>query len=223
MDERHRGSWLLTFSAIAGGVAFVALALLVRGGPLPVDLALNDGLRPLHAGVVGAVVDLLDFIGQPLVWDLVVVLGGVGLWRRGHHFAAVVLIVGVVGADACATVAKLVIGRPRPPGIVVADVITQASYPSGHVTRTVATMGLLAAGAWGRASLRAPAVLAAVAVIAAMGFSRIITGEHWFTDVIGAVLFGLVALCCVGLAGAAAGRGVDARPPAPPFTPPRRQ
>ena len=194
-------SWraVLLATAVASGIAFVLLALGVAGGPLGMDLTLNDGLRPLRFGLTGTVIDAVNLLGEPLVWDLLVLVVALVLWLRGRRFEAVVLVVGVIGAEAGASVAKIVIGRVRPPGIVVSDLITQASFPSGHVTRAVVTCGLLAAMAWNRPRWRLAVVAAALAFIVVMGVARIAVGEHWFTDVVGAAFYGLFALALIGL------------------------
>jgi undecaprenyl-diphosphatase len=208
--------------AIVSGLAFLALALVVAGGPLPIDLAAADALRPLQAGLAGQIIDSVNVLGQPATWDSLVVLTGIALWLSGRRLEAVVLVGGVIAADLGATAVKLVVGRHRPPGIVVADVITQASYPSGHMTRAVVTGGLLAATVrspgW-----RATAAIAAVAFATLMGIARVAVGEHWLTDVVGAALYGLAAVAAIVLVGGLiAGRSrarAHGSSPAAPRTP----
>jgi len=125
------------------------------------------------------VIDAFNLLGQALVWDALVVVVAIALWLRGRRFEAVVLVVGVIGAEAGASAAKIIVGRTRPPGIAVADVITQASLPGGHATRAVVTPGLLTAMAWRRPRWRGPAPSHALAFIVLMGIARIAVGEHW--------------------------------------------
>jgi membrane-associated phospholipid phosphatase len=89
--------------------------------------------------------------------------------------------------------------QSRPPGVEVFELVTQASFPSGHVMRTVVTAGVLAAVVWRRVR-PAPAMAAAVLAVVVMGFARIASGEHWFTDVVGAVLLGIGVLAVIGFA-----------------------
>jgi undecaprenyl-diphosphatase len=189
----------LVLIAAGSAAAFILLALAVAAAPLDIDLTVAQWLRPLRSGLTGVVVDALNLLGQALVWDGLLLVLAIVLWLRGLSFEAVVLLAGVIGTEAAASVAKIVVGRVRPPGIEVADLITQASYPSGHVTRAVVTAGLLAAIAWRRPEWRVPAVVAAVALVVLMGISRIVVGEHWFTDVVGAMLFGIFALALIGI------------------------
>jgi undecaprenyl-diphosphatase len=192
---------VLVAVALMLGAALAALALAVGSGPTDFDLQAARLLQPLNAGVTGAIVAAVTVIGTPLVWDSAIALAGVVLWVRGHRFAAVVLVAGVLAADAGATAVKLVVDRSRPPGVVVVDLITQASFPSGHMTRAVVTGGLavylLPPDRRGLNRLVA-AVAAAGAVL--MGVARVAVGEHWFTDVLGATLFGVLAVVLIALA-----------------------
>jgi undecaprenyl-diphosphatase len=144
-------------------------------------------------------IDGVDVLGSALVWDALVAVLAVALWVRGRRAPAAVLLGGVLAAEALATAAKLVVARGRPPGIEVIDLVTQASYPSGHVTRTVVTAGLLVVLAW-RGVPRSWAIGGAVVAVVVMGVVRIASGEHWFTDVVGAVLLGIAVLALIGLA-----------------------
>lgn len=189
---------LVALAALAG-LAFAVLAIVVAGGPLAVDLSVADALRPFSDGVTGILVRLLNLLGQAPAWDSLLVILAAALWMRGHRVEAVVLVAGVLAAEAGATVAKVVVNRQRPPGVAVQDLLTQASYPSGHVTRAVVTTGLLARFAWRWTRHGVAAVVAALALSAAMGASRVAAGEHWFTDVAGAALYGLFALAVIWL------------------------
>jgi membrane-associated phospholipid phosphatase len=94
---------------------------------------------------------------------------------------------------------KFLVGRPRPRGV-------NWGFPSGHVT-AAATFAviLLYILTRERISPAARAILAtaAIALVAAVGFARVILNAHWPTDVLGGALLG--AGC------AAAGAWWDAR------------
>ncbi|MET8878180.1 phosphatase PAP2 family protein [Nocardia sp. NPDC004604] len=113
-----------------------------------------------------------------------------------------VLILGTVAvASAASRMSKVVVGRTRPPAVVELMTQTDFSYPSGHVTGTVALVGsvLLAyLGARPAVWRRIAAGLFVVVVVATMGATRLYLGVHWLTDVIGGGLLG----CSVVLIGA---------------------
>jgi membrane-associated phospholipid phosphatase len=97
----------------------------------------------------------------------------------------------------------------------VIDLVSQASFPSGHVTRVVVT-GALVALLWrtGRRNWIVATVLVVVLGIA-IGLARILAGEHWPTDVAGGYLLaGSVIAGTVAARGRLSGRG-PAHPPQP--------
>lgn len=192
-DSWHRGMAVI---AVLFAAALVVIGSLVGSGPLPVDLSIREALHV--GGPVPLPLDLLNTIGDPLVWDGSVVLLAAGLWFRRRRIEAAWIAGGLIVAELLATAIKVVVDRPRPPGILVTDWITQASFPSGHATRaTAAGILLVMFLPFGRRS-RVVVALVAIVVAALMGLGRIIAGEHWPTDVLGAYL--LVG----GLAAAAA-------------------
>jgi undecaprenyl-diphosphatase len=79
--------------------------------------------------------------------------------------------------------------RVRPDAVAVSDLITQASYPSGHVVRTVVALGLLAYIWTESPRARTLAFALVIAVSLVMGVARVASGEHWPTDVVGGFLF----------------------------------
>ena len=172
--------------AVLLALALVVLGSLVGSGPLPVDLLIREALRV--GGPVPLPLDLLNTIGDPLVWDGAVILIAAAVWLRGRRIEAAWIAGGLIVAELLATAIKVLVDRPRPPGIVVTDWITQASFPSGHATRAAAA-GILFVMFWpfGRRS-RVVATAVVVVVAALMGLARIIAGEHWPTDVLGAYL-----------------------------------
>jgi membrane-associated phospholipid phosphatase len=170
-------------------IALIILGSLVGSGPLPVDLSIREALRV--GSPVRLPLDLLNTIGDPLVWDGAVALVAAAVWLRGRRIEATWIAGGLILAELLATAIKVVVDRPRPPGIVVTDWITQASFPSGHATRAAAT-GILFVMFWpfGPRSGVVTALVALVAILVAgsMGLARIVDGEHWPTDVLGAYL-----------------------------------
>jgi membrane-associated phospholipid phosphatase len=128
---------------------------------------------------------LLLFFTDPRVLTVILVVAvGITLWRKRWRLAVVMVL--------CPEVAvyiergfKLFFGRNKGGGL---------TYPSGHTTLAVTVLGmvLLAAGAalWSR-------VLAGVFVTLGM-LGQAMT-YHYFTDTIGALLFGSSLVCLAGL------------------------
>ena len=79
---------------------------------------------------------------------------------------------------------------------------TPYSFPSGHTIRIVLVAVAVVAIAHGRG--RGAAVAIALPVVAAVLFSRLALGEHWFSDVVGGVLVALALAPALWLAAARA-------------------
>ena len=97
---------------------------------------------------------------------------------------------------------KISFHRIRPIGGVYDE--SYYSFPSGHSTSAVVLYGFIFYYLWKRAKTRAMknVILAIGALlILAIGFSRIYLGVHFFSDVLGGYILGIIWLCAgIGLA-----------------------
>ena len=162
-------------------------------------------------------------LGGFTVLTLAVVLAAALLWVHRRRAQASVLVVAVVGGEFLAQAVKQLVGRARPDLVPHLDIVYSSSFPSGHsalspiVYFTLA--GLVAAGE-GRRAQKALLIGAAIAVVLAIGVSRIYLGVHWPTDVLAGWALGaavaVVALLAVHLlAPHRRGGAVAAAPPKP--------
>lgn len=125
-----------------------------------------------------------------------------GIVRRAWLARASVAVAALALAWQTFDVAKDAFGRPRPAGQLVFHE-TSLAYPSGHATLALTFYGAWAWYVW-RSSLPRPLrialVLAAKALIAGIGWSRLALGAHFPSDVLGGYLLGGVFLGLVMLA-----------------------
>jgi undecaprenyl-diphosphatase len=176
-------------------VAFVCLGLIVRSGPTAFDTAVVAAVAAIATGLLRTVLDAFSLVGKPIIWDVAVVAIAVALAHRGRRRDGSKLVGWLLVAELAAEVAKILFDRVRPGNVAVSDIITQASYPSGHVTRTVVSFGLIAFIGTTRGQARAVAVGLAAVLSLLMGVARVAAGEHWPTDVVGGFLLAGVILC----------------------------
>jgi undecaprenyl-diphosphatase len=129
----------------------------------------------------------LSYLGTAgTVWVALAILV---VWRKRHRLAAIATAAAAVwGADALASLVKLLVGRTRPcKGLLHVHTLVacpgSASLPSGHTTTAFAGAAVLV---W----LAPPLAPAFATLTAAVAFSRIYVGVHYPTDVAAGALLG---------------------------------
>ena len=115
------------------------------------------------------------------------------VWRRWRE----PMLVAVAGEVAIFLVVTLLVDRQRPPVPHLDKAPPTSSFPSGHTAATVALWGALAilASERARSALVRGIVLAlAFGLPLVVASSRLYRGMHFFTDVLGGALLGVVWL-----------------------------
>ncbi|HEY8882345.1 MAG TPA: phosphatase PAP2 family protein [Dermatophilaceae bacterium] len=188
-------------------LAAVALALVAVPGAL-ILLLVEDKWAPLlraddgardrlhnfavtHTGFVGAM-QLISDSGSALAWQIVLAVVVVWLlWRRLPRLALFVVIT-AGGSSLLNGVVKTSVHRLRP--VLTHPVAHESglSFPSGHAQAAIVGYSVLLLvflpilhGAWRRV-----AVVLAVLMVLAIGFSRIALGVHYVSDVVGGYVLG---------------------------------
>jgi undecaprenyl-diphosphatase len=138
------------------------------------------------------------FYPQVVIWVAAVILV---LWLLGYRWEAASTLFAAAGNAGLETVVKRWVVRPRPDPDLVHVMRNldglQESFPAGHVMANVAIMGFLIYLLWTFArpsALRTLTILFLSSQIVLIGVSRIYEGEHWFTDVLGGYLLGVLLL-----------------------------
>lgn len=110
-------------------------------------------------------------------------------------------------SEAAVAFSKTLFDRARPLPFVGDQFagVDVGSYPSGHVTRVLITLGVLALYATPRGWRPAAMALAALTV-AVMAVARVAVLEHWLTDTLGGVLLGAAWLALLGATATFVGR-----------------
>lgn len=110
----------------------------------------------------------------------------------------------IIPATAIEVFGKLVIFHPGPPAFLHRSLLpsglpsfyvhTNFSYPSGHMTRTVFIITVLASLIFFYKSNYASKLIALsllFSLVLIMGLTRVYLGEHWFSDVLGGAFLGV--------------------------------
>ncbi len=133
--------------------------------------------------------------GDTLTLALIVIGVFVLSWLAGRIDFAVLIVVGSLTGYGLMVLLKLIFSRDRPPVEDRLIDVGGASFPSGHAMMSMIVYGLAAVIAhrvYPRVRRHVWWLAAAPLLIAAIGFSRIYLGVHWFSDVMFGWLFGAI-------------------------------
>ncbi len=126
-------------------------------------------------------------LGGFTVLGLVALAAVAVLLVYGRRRQAVVFAVAAVCAQVIAEAVKHVVGRPRPAFVLQYDLIASSSFPSGHSMMAPAiyfTLASIVAAGELRPAARVLLMVGSVALVLAIGVSRVYLGVHWPTDVL---------------------------------------
>ena len=188
---------LFALAVVLVAVPFATLVFQVLGeGPLTqldgrAANRLNDMVHDNAAAVEA--LQLISWLGRPVILGLIVAVGVIVLWRRGQPKLIAFLVLTTLGGGLVDSAVKLLVNRPRP--IVDHPVQTAfgKSFPSGHSMSSLICFGALLViflPALKSARARRIAVIATSALVFAIGVSRLMLGVHFVTDVIGGFVLG---------------------------------
>ena len=170
---------------------FVLLGIGVSLGDLFFDVPVLEAFSDVPATAIWPILHGLNVVGYPAVWDTAVIVVEIAAALILRSRAPLLGPAGLLAAEAITVGAKLIVGRARPNGVVVQDLVTPASFPSGHTVRVVVTAWLIVLVAWPwlrSRGLAIPAVIAAIGISVLIGAARVAAGEHFPSDVLGAYL-----------------------------------
>jgi len=189
---------IVAFSALVfGGVLLAALVLtdeVAGGNVLRGDLLVAGWVQAVSVPGLSRLVSLLNWLGSTWPLATVTMVIAVALASR-RRWAESLLLVPGLATYAVNWLLKDVARSPRPTEdhVRITDPSAGFGFPSGHTMAMVVIIGLLLYVAWRvieRPRLRLAVQLSGVLLVVGMGFSRVYSGAHWPTDVLGGVLWG---------------------------------
>jgi membrane-associated phospholipid phosphatase len=178
------------------GISVTALMTIYAstGGLFPGDTRISHAIQAVDATGAGALATFMNtaFDAPTLIAItavLSIILGVLGRYPQMFLLAATTL------SQIANALLKLAVGRPRPEdGVVrVTEQASGLSFPSGHTMGTVVFFGIIFYLSFQLIShrhLRLLVQVLAISQMVAIGFSRVYTGAHWPSDVLGGFLWG---------------------------------
>lgn len=197
MPERkeHSGQLAMACIGLSMTILFFILWLNVRfNGPLTYwNHAFYHLFLGLHDPLINKIMIIITTFGEktviiPVSFTVFIWLIFQKKWRTAWHFLAISLL-----AAALADVFKFFYFNPRPPCLLNGP--QTSSFPSGHVTLSIAIYGFLGyvlSHAW--PSLKKVIYGVAMTLCALIALSRLYLCVHWFTDILGGVILAFFCL-----------------------------
>lgn len=183
---------------------FIILTLLVYIMPDSViDWEFSEEVQEYQHPFLDTMMKWVSIVGNSPVSIIVVLITSliflIFRYKREALFICLTLLSGIVSS-----VLKIIIDRPRPTKDVVRIIsdTSRQSFPSGHVLFYVVFFGFIVLLMYRLKTLPSPlriiVSLISLVLIFSVPFSRIYLGAHWFTDVLGGFLMGLLCLLTLG-------------------------
>lgn len=181
-------------------ISFIWLSIYVAQNPfIPMDLSISKVVQAIQFKGLDNIMLAISIFGE-LPFSLLSVLLVAFIFfktgfKREGYFVALTLLSGLIILGI-----KNLIDRPRPTEFYVrlVEINRFQSYPSGHTLSYVLFFGFLIVLMNHLKNinnrLRMSLIVISYFLIFTIPVSRIYLGAHWFTDVLGGVLLGLICL-----------------------------
>ena len=181
-------------------LGFVALTTLVLIFPHSVvDLEFSEEIQEHHNHFLDFVMKSISWFGLMYSSITLVTLSSILFYfckkRRTAYYCSSTLLIGLI-----TYIIKILVDRPRP-GKQLVRVIMDAqhqSFPSGHVSFYIVFFGFIAFvlhhHKWLNSIVRKIIIFFCLFLVLTVPISRVYLGVHWFTDVLGGFLLGMLFL-----------------------------
>lgn len=188
------------FSALG---AFAVLTLMVTSTPFfAIDLQITRALQTIRSPVFAGFMYLISWPGYPPQGVILPAVITLTMYRLGFRWEAVTALLAAIFSALVNVLIKELIARPRPTVdlVDVFSILDSYSFPSGHVMLYLGFYGFL----WflvfsllKRSWMRTFLLILLGALVGLVGVSRIYLGQHWASDILGAVLLGGLLLVLI--------------------------
>ncbi|MGB8644819.1 MAG: phosphatase PAP2 family protein [Anaerolineae bacterium] len=181
---------------IAAAIAFGVLFFFARTVPyFTFDLPVARWVQSFNPPWFDALMRFITGLGFTPLAEILCGLIILFVFVIGLRWEAVALTFAGVGVGALGGLVKVIVQRPRPTAslVNVYALLSDPSFPSGHVLLFTAFLGFLFFMLYTlvpHSTRRTLGLVLFGALIALVGVSRVYLGEHWPSDVLGAYLLG---------------------------------
>lgn len=182
------------------GIGFIVLTILVLIFPHSfIDLEFSQEIQEHQNPFLDSLMKLVSWFGYSPGSIIIVFLAALIFFIFRYRKEALFILLTSVSV-LISSLAKMLVNRPRPTESLVRIVqkVNQQSFPSGHVLFYIVFFGFLTVLMFELKTLpkiiRISVITFSMLLIFTIPFSRIYLGAHWFTDVLGGFLLGILCL-----------------------------
>ncbi|MES3018737.1 MAG: phosphatase PAP2 family protein [Bacteroidota bacterium] len=198
MKERRKRILLYVLGGIT--LSFILLTILVSAFPVSIiDLEFSEEIQEHQHPVLDSAMKAISWPGYMPQSAIIVVATAliflVFRRRRESMFILLAMVSSLIGR-----LLKILIDRPRPTDdlVRIIDIAKHQSFPSGHVLFYISFFGFLIILMNHLKEINRTLRISVMAIsgfmIITVPFSRIYLGAHWFTDVLGSAMLGILFL-----------------------------
>jgi len=189
---------------LAGAALLALLSFAAHShAAFPGDVGLELAVQQVRGTPLDPLISLASTANWPMPAGIIAVAVILALAVLRHLRAAICAAVAGFGADLANVTLNGLVARPRPNNVSIHVVahLGLHSFPSGHVTHVIGFYGFLLYLTYrverAHPGLRAPRwIVRAICIyfLIAIGPARVLSGEHWPSDVLGSYLLGALVL-----------------------------
>lgn len=198
MNKRRKRILQYVLSGITLGFIILTTGVSIFPNSL-LDLEFSEEVQEHNLPLLNS---LMTFVSLPgyMPASLIMVLVTAALFALFRYYKEAFFTLLTLLSGLISYTTKILVDRPRPSSDVVRVIqnVNSHSFPSGHVLLYVVFFGFLIIAMHQQKKipefLRILTTVISLFFIFAIPFSRIYLGAHWFTDVLGGFMLGLIAL-----------------------------
>lgn len=198
MNKRRKRILQYVLSGITLGFIILTTGVSIFPNSI-LDLEFSEEVQEHNLPLLNS---LMTFVSMPgyMPVSLIMVLVTAALFALFKFYREAVFTVLTLLSGLISYTTKILVDRPRPSSdlVRVIQTVNSHSFPSGHVLLYVVFFGFLIIVMHHRKEipefLRILTTVISLFFIFTIPFSRIYLGAHWFTDVLGGFMLGLLAL-----------------------------
>ncbi|HCN83437.1 MAG TPA: hypothetical protein DIT07_07405 [Sphingobacteriaceae bacterium] len=202
MNKTRKKTIFYVLSAIS--IGFIILTIFVSFFPNSlVDQEFSEEVQEHHNTILDNIMKAISWFGyMPVSLIMAVITASVFYMFRYKREAIYILL--TLTSGIISSVIKIAVNRPRPDAGLVNVIVktNRQSFPSGHVLFYVVFFGMLIVIMYNLRAishkLRKSVIWISMLLILTVPLSRVYLGAHWFTDVLGGFLAGIICLFVLG-------------------------